>query len=122
MARKPRSEKAEAPKAPQTSPAKLRKLMATARAAYKDSRSIAGELGAEIKDASEHDHLHKKAFASCRAADRMEPEALADYFEARDYYEEVFGLRKRAASAPRLSLEDGTGEGDNVEQFPQAAE
>jgi hypothetical protein len=115
-------------------PKKLLALLGSARAAYKDQRSISGELGAAIKEAAEHDHLHKKAFASVKSSDRMEPEALADFFAHRDYYEETLGLRKRAGSVMRMQLGDeASGETEapgsrtsNVKPFPlpqgQAAE
>jgi hypothetical protein len=91
------------------SPNKLKKLLTHARKAHQDGRAIAGELGAAIKNAADNDNLHKKAFASVKAADRMEPEALADYFAHRDYYEETLGLRKRAGSVMRMDF--GTGDG-----------
>jgi hypothetical protein len=49
-------------------------------------------------------------------ADRMEPEKLAEFFDALDYYRDASGLNERAASAPRMDM------GDNVEPFPSAAE
>ena len=91
------------------SPNKLKKLLTHARKAHQDGRSIAGELGSAIKTAADNDNLHKKAFASVRSADRMEPEALADYFAHRDYYEETLGLRKRAGSVMRMDFGDGDG-------------
>lgn len=106
------------------SPKKLLSLLGSARAAYKEGRSIAGELGALIKDAAEHDHLHKKAFASVKSADRMEPEALADFFAHRDFYEESLGLRKRAGSVVRMDFsDDGRSEGgDNTDPQPETAD
>lgn len=99
----------------------LSDLLAQARAAMQDTRDISGELGAKIKDASDNSHLHKKAFASVRAADRLEPEKLADYFAHRDYYEEVLGLRKRAEAVVRLPLDDDgdvTAKAKNVNVTP----
>jgi hypothetical protein len=110
---------------------KLSALLAESRTAYQDQRSISGELGASVKEMAEHDHLHKKAFASVKASDRMEPEALADYFAHRDHYEEVLGLRKRAGSVMKMPLdeaeiEDTRARTGNVKAFPlpqgQAAE
>lgn len=103
---------------------KLNSLLVTARKAYKDQRAISGELGAEIKEAAEHDNLHKKAFAMIRGIDRLEPEKLADFFAHFDYYCDVSGLRKRAGSVMRMPLDDGKEVGEqkprasNVEQFP----
>lgn len=110
---------------------KLNALLAESRTAYQEQRSISGELGASVKEMAEHDNLHKKAFASVKGADRMEPEALADYFAHRDHYEEVLGLRKRAGSVMRMELDEAeTGDPkartSNVKPFPlpqgQAAE
>ncbi len=116
----PKAEKAEG----MTSARKLNSLLADARKAYKEQRSISGELGAAIKEAAEHDHLHKKAFATVRSLDRMEPEKLADFFAHFDYYCEATGLRKRAGSVMRMALDDGKevgeqgGRTDNVAPFP----
>lgn len=106
-----------------TSARKLNSLLSDARKAYKDQRSISGELGAAIKEAAEHDHLHKKAFATIRSLDRMEPEKLADFFAHFDYYCDASGLRKRAGAVMRMPLDDGreVGEqapGPNVTPFP----
>jgi hypothetical protein len=100
------------------SPNKLKKLLTHARKAHQDGRSIAGELGAAIKAASDNDNLHKKAFASIKASDRLEPEALADYFAHRDYYEEVTGLRKRAGSVMRMDFGNGDGAEAEEEEDP----
>lgn len=119
-------------KAGQITANKLKRLMADSRAAYKDTRSIAGELGEKIAQAVEHDHLHKKAFAFVRMADRMEPEKLADFLDTVDYYRDISGLNERAAKVIRMSLDDDgqdDGEGDededdqdgNVRPFPSPA-
>lgn len=96
---------------------KLRELIATACAASNDMREIAGSLGAEIKDAAENHHLHKKAFA----ADRMEPEKLAEFLDCLDYYLDVTGLRDRASKVQRLPMGDedeNPEQADNVKPFP----
>jgi hypothetical protein len=100
----------------QISERKLKQLIKDARTAYKDTRAIAGDFGQKIASAVEHDHLHRKAFSVAKTADRMEPEKLAEFLDALDYYLDASGLRERAASAPRMEM------GDNVEQFPEAAE
>ena len=106
-----------------TSAKKLNALLSDARKAYKEQRSISGELGAAIKEAAERDHLHKKAFATVRALDRMEPENLADFFAHFDYYCDASGLRKRAGAVMRMPLDDGKEVGEqppnpNVTPFP----
>lgn len=95
---------------------KLRQLLKDAGAAYKDGREIAGGIGQKIANAIEHDHLHKKAFATIRALDRMTPEKLADYMDTLLYYYEISGLEERAKSAPRLSLDAGAAEEDGEEE------
>jgi hypothetical protein len=94
-------------------PTKLLSLMKSARTAQKDIQEIAGSLGSEIKTAVENNHLHRKAFAVVKAGDKMEPEKLAEFLAHLDFYLEASGLRMRAASAPRLEVED------NVKPFPQ---
>jgi len=89
---------------------KLAALMASGRKSYQETRSISGEFGAEVKEAAENDHLHKKAFAVTRSLDRMEPEKLTDFFAHFDYYCDSTGLRKRAGSVMRMPLNDGPGE------------
>ncbi len=128
MAKK-KAEEAETPmeQAAQIGPRKLKALLRAADSAYKDQRSIAGTLGEKIAQAVEHDHLHKKAFATIRAMDRMTPEKLADYWDTLEYYFDVSGLAERAKSAPRLSLQPGKDdeeaeEGDDkVKPFPKPA-
>ncbi len=95
---------------------KLKQLMKDARTAYRDTREIAGGLGQKIASAIEHDHLHRKAFNVCKSADRMEPEKLAEFLDALDLYLDMSGLRERAASAPRLIVDN------TAEEFPDAAE
>lgn len=117
-------------------PKKLNALVAQKRSAYKDQRSIAGEVGASIREAVEHDFLHPQAFGAACGLDRKEAEKLADWFAHFDYYCEQMGLRKRAGSVMRMQLgDDGKASGEtetpgsrtsNVKPFPlpqgQAAE
>jgi hypothetical protein len=84
----------------QTSEKKLKYLMGRSRSTYKDQRALSGVLGQLIADAVEHDHLHRKAFSAVRAEDRMEPEKLAAYYDALEFYRDVLGLTERAESAP----------------------
>lgn len=110
-----KSSETEAPAIKMPSTKLLNTLLASARSAYADQREISGTLGAEIKKASDENNLHKKAFASVKAADRMTPEKLADYFAHRDHYEEVLGLRKRAGSVIRMNFDDDGQGGDESE-------
>lgn len=108
--------------------AKLRSLLKSARVAQKDINQIAGDLGAEVKNAVDKDYLHRKAFSVCKTADRMEPEKLADFLDCLDHYLDISGLRDRASKVQRMDFgsgedgeDDGEGEeaaGTNVEPFP----
>lgn len=100
---------------------KLRELLATARSTHQDVREIAGSFGAEVKNAAEHDHLHKKAFGITRSLDRLEPEKLAEALDALDYYLDAGGLRARAAKVQRLPLGEGAaGTEDEQREMPLA--
>jgi hypothetical protein len=90
--------------AKQIGAAKLKRLLSIAANSHKDSQEIAGTLGQKIAHACEHDHLHRKAFATLKAMDRMTPEKLADYWDTLQYYVEISGLGERAASAPAFDL------------------
>ena len=121
-ARAKKSEAEEAPAIKMISAKKLNALIGEKRAAYKEQRSISGELGAAIKEASENENLHKKAFAIVSGLDRLEPEPLADLLAHLDFYLEASGLRKRAGSVVRMNFEDdGKEPGEqttNVSKFP----
>jgi hypothetical protein len=97
----------------------LKDLLALARSTKADVSELAGTLGQAIANAVESKHLHRKAFRSVVAEDRMEPDALADFYDAQEYYRDVLGLNERARSAPRLALVAGT---DVEEPQAEAAE
>jgi hypothetical protein len=96
----------------QIGPRKLKTLAGQAKAAYRASRQAAGQLGEAVRSAVEHDHLHAKAFRSVMAEDRMEPDELADFYAAQEFYREQLGLLERARSAPRLPIDEGAEGGD----------
>jgi hypothetical protein len=83
---------------------KLKALLGAARSVYKDTRLISGAFGEKIAKAVEHEHLHLKAFRSVVAEDRMEPDKLADFYDAQEHYRDVLGLNERATSAQRLPM------------------
>ena len=89
---------------PQITEKKLNSLLGTARKAYKDGRSIAGDLGEKIKTAKEHDHLHTKAFGTIRQMDRMEAEDLARYWHTLNLYMDQTGMTDKIDSVPSLKL------------------
>lgn len=101
---------------PQIGKNKLRGLLRAANDAHKDQREIAGGLGQKIADAVENEHLHKKAFATLRMADRMTPEKLADWWDTLQLYMDLSGLAERAASAPRLRLEPDAEDGEEEDK------
>lgn len=103
MARKKVTDDAEKTSAA-ISQKKLLTLIKGGRAAYKNMREIAGTFGEQVKEAIEHDHLHRKAFAMVRSLDRLEPEKLAETMEQFLFYYEISGLAERAKSAPKLTL------------------
>lgn len=87
--------------------AKFKKLLKRVEDHYKDGQAAAGGAGELIADASEHHHLHKKAFAVFRQLNRMSPEKLADFLDHFDYYRDIGGLDEVAASAPRFDVIEG---------------
>lgn len=98
-------------------PAKVvKQLIKDGRTAHQNIQSIAGEYGEAVKNAVEKHGVHRKALAIARQADRMEPPKLAEFLDHLDYMLDVAGLRERAKSAPRMDM------GENVTQFPDAAE
>lgn len=99
----------------------LKRLLNKGRAAKKDVQSINGTFGQAVADAVENQHLHRKAFAHIRQEDTMEPEKLLEYFTMRDYYEDVLGLREKAAKAGRLELGDQPSDGE-PESLAEASE
>ena len=118
-------DKTETQEAAQTPVKKLKALMRVAQSAYKDARSIAGGYGEQVAKHVEHDNLHKQAWSSVVREDRMTPEKLAAFYDAQSYYRDVLDLYERAASAPRLPMEEEAIEGDEdgkVRRFPAAAE
>jgi hypothetical protein len=98
----------------------LKELVSLARSAKNDVSEISGRLGQAIANAVESKHLHRKAFRSVLAEDRMEPDALADFYDAQEFYRDALGLNERAKSAPRLSLVGGTD--TEAEPVAEAAE
>ena len=109
-----RRQKATEVEAIQIGKSKLKTLLSTARSTYREQHRVGGELGQAIANAVENDHLHRKAFSFIRAADRMEPEELADYLDHIELYLDMSGLKERAESAPRLQIE-GNGAGETEE-------
>jgi hypothetical protein len=95
----------------------LKDLVKLTRSTKNDVSEMAGRLGEAIANAVENKHLHRKAFRAVLAEDRMEPDKLADFYDAQDYYRDILGLIDRANSAPRLSLVAGTEvEGNTAEE------
>ena len=104
---------------------KLKKLLASHRAAKRDSAQIAQALGAEIKEAVTNNHLHGGAFKLVAKLDKMEPEELSLFMDHFEHYYVSAGLEKRANSVMRMDLPEGDeAEGEeetNAVQFPTTA-
>ena len=104
---------------------KLKKLLASHRAAKRDSAQIAQALGAEIKEAVSNNHLHGGAFKLVAKLDKMEPEELSLFMDHFEHYYVSAGLEKRANSVMRMDLPEGDeAEGEeetNAVQFPTTA-
>lgn len=112
-----KDDKAGTEKVLQIGPRKLKSLRDSGRAAYRDQRKVSGAFGELVRKHAEHDHLHVKAFRSVMAEDRMEPDELADFYAAQEYYRDELGLTERANSAPRLG---GLGKPANDEDDGEA--
>ena len=107
------------------SASKVKKLLASHRAAKRDSSQIAQGLGAEIKEAVSNNNLHGGAFKFGAKLDKMEPEKLALFMDHFEHYYVSAGLEKRANSVIRMEFPEGSeeaeGEESNVAQFPTTA-
>lgn len=113
---------------------KLKQLVASANQMKDDVDELVGTHREQIAEAVEKNNLHKGAFADAKRMSRIgrkNPGKLADHFDYRDHYEDLLGLRELAATAPRLPVGEGAGEGDGEESggdrgkvtpFPKAAE
>lgn len=84
----------------------LKSLLRRCKKAYKDVRGIVSEKGAAIANATEHDHLHKGAFAVCERLERLTDEKLAEWKAHFDDYFVKMGLEDRVNSVERLPLGD----------------
>jgi hypothetical protein len=102
----------------QTGVKTLKELLALARTTKNNVAEMAGTLGQAIANAVENKHLHRKAFRSVVAEDRMEPDKLADFYDHQEYYRDVLGLHERAKNAPRLPMEGE--EAENVTKLHAA--
>ena len=103
---------------------RVKSLLASARLARSNVSEIVGVYRSELKEHIEKHHLHRKAFHAVVAEDRMEPNALAEFYEHQEYYRDVLGLTERAKNAPRLPMGDGPAAGEeegdtNVKNFPR---
>lgn len=103
----------------------LKKLRGIFRGMKNDIDEARGTYGAAVGEAVEKKHLHKRAWATALKEDRMEPEALAEYYDHLNHYRDELGLIERAESAPRLEVDgdrseadDGDEEAENEEPAP----
>jgi len=97
----------------------LTNLLKQARKTKQDTIDASTELSSMVRSAAEKHHLHVRAFNVIKAADRLEPEKLADFLEHLDDYLEKSGLRKRAGQVMRMPIDDDDGpRASNVKPFP----
>jgi hypothetical protein len=101
---------------------RLKELVQLKKSAKEDSDACTESARDAINNAIKGENLHRKAFGIALAADKMEPEALADYFAHRDYYEASLGLRKRSGSVMRMDFDEKSDDAaeSNVATFPTA--
>lgn len=85
----------------------LKNLLRSIKSLEGDKDESVGMIREKIGYAVEKKNLHKKAFATCRQLDKMEPEKLADYFDNLLAYMDLLGLDERIKSVQRLPLPEG---------------
>jgi hypothetical protein len=93
----------------------LKTLLSQCRGHEKNIAEYTGSLREKIAYAKDKQNLHTASFSTVRKLDKMEPEALALWFEHFDHMCDIAGLRKRAESAPSL-LDSADEEGDGDEE------
>lgn len=105
-----------------TSGATIKSLLKSGRSLKEELDELTSAHSAEVREAVDKKHLHKKAFGMVKMLDRLSPEKLADTMEHFDAYFESSGLEDRANSAQRLPMGDEptTGAGDFEEDPPRA--
>lgn len=122
MAKKPAADKAPVAErnTKLTSPATLKSLLKSGRALKENLDELTSAHSAEVREAVDKKHLHKKAFGVIKMLDRMTAEKLADFMEHFDHYFEASGLEERANSAQRLPMGDGPVDEETRDLRPDA--
>lgn len=82
----------------------LKTLLAQTRSTKKEIEALTGDLREKIANAVENQHLDKKAFATLRQLDRMEPEKLHGYWHTLLVYMDMSGLMKRIESVKPMEF------------------
>lgn len=90
-----------------TSGATIKSLLKSGVSLKEELDELTSAHSAEVREAVDKKHLHKKAFNMIKALNRLTPEKLADTMEHFDAYFESSGLEDRANSAQRLPMGDG---------------
>ncbi len=96
-----------------TSGATIKALLRSGRSLKESLDELTSAHSAEVREAVDKKHLHKKAFNMIKALDRLTPEKLADCMEHFDSYYTSSGLEDREKSAQRLPMGEGPGEDDD---------
>lgn len=100
----------------------LASLLALDKRTKKAQSELSGEIGQKVADAVERFGTNRKALATIRALNRMEPEKLADFLDHFDYMLDISGLEDRAAAVQRLPMGDTPAEADDEDGAGEPAE
>jgi hypothetical protein len=90
----------------------LKSILAKDKTTKKTQSELAGELGQKIADAVDRFGTNRKALATIRMLNRMEPEKVADYLDHLEYMLDISGIEDKAVDArkERLPMGDTPGE------------
>ena len=105
-------------------PATTLKSLAIAKDKLKKQLKHAKDgFDAELAEAVDKKHVHKKALAQVLKERNMEPGELHMFYAHLDHYRDKLGLLELAASAPPLPMDDeGEEDEGGEEEFKEAAE
>lgn len=111
MARKGKTTESEKPK-PSTQVSvlinekQLNVLLKNCKSIGTQTAELTGSLREKIGYAVDKQGLHKKAFATIRQLDKMEPEKLLEYWTHLQAYMDMSGVKERMDSVGTLALDD----------------
>lgn len=88
----------------------LAAILKTEKRTKEQQALLTEEVGIKIADAIRKFGTNRKALATIRMLNRMEPEAQSDYLDHLDYMLDISGIEERAAAVHRLPMGDAPGE------------